>query len=277
MSTSPAIDAVAALKDVHRSTWASGDYPAVAEHIAAGPPAAALAAVAAGPGDHVLDVATGSGNAAVMAARLGLRVTGLDLVPDLLDVARSRAAAEGVEVDLVAGDAEALPFADGAFDRTVSVFGIQFAPRHQQVADELVRVTRPGGSIGLVNWTPDGLIGRVLRTIGKYVPAPPPFASPPPLWGDEGHVRALFARHDVELDFWRETNPWRFASVEEFMTFFEQAYGPMIKVRERLEAEGTWGDAREELIALLHAFNHANDGSFDAKAEYLVVSARRSA
>ena len=277
MSTSPAIDPVVALKDVHRATWASGDYAAVAEHIAAAPPAAALAAAAAGPGDHVLDVATGSGNVAVMAAQLGLRVTGLDLVPELLDVARSRAAAQGLAIDLVAGDAEALPFADGTFDRVVSVFGIQFAPRHQTVADELVRVTAPGGSIGLVNWTPDGLLGRVLRTIGKYVPKPPPFASPPPLWGDEDHVRALFARHDVDLDFWRETNPWRFESAEAFMRFFEQRYGPMIKARERLEAEGTWTDAREELLALLGAFNHATDGTFDANAEYLVVSVRRSA
>jgi SAM-dependent methyltransferase len=272
MSTAFAIDT---LKDVHRATWASGDYAAVARHIAGGPPLAALAAAAPGPGEHVLDVATGSGNVAVVAARLGLRVTGLDLVPELLDVARARAAADGLAIRLVAGDAEALPFADGAFDRVVSVFGIQFAPRHQTVADELVRVTAPGGSIGLVNWTPDGLLGRVLRTIGKYVPPPPPYASPPPAWGDEDHVRALFARHDVDLHFWRETNPWRFASVEAFVTFFEQRYGPMIKARERLEADGTWAVCREELVALCNAFNHATDGSFDANAEYLVVSARR--
>ena len=142
----------------------------------------------------MLDVATGTGNVALLAAELGAEVTGLDLVPDLLDVARSR---DDGRIAWIEGDAEALPFADASFDRVLSVFGIQFAPRHQVVADELVRVCRPGGAIGLVNWTPEGLIGRMFKILGKYMPKPPAFASPPPLWGSEEHQRSLFAAADV--------------------------------------------------------------------------------
>ena len=157
----------------------------------------------------MLDVATGTGNVALRAAELGADVTGLDLVPDLLDVARGR---DDGRVAWIEGDAEALPFDDASFDRVLSVVGIQFAPRHQVVADELVRVCRPGGAIGLVNWTPEGLIGRMFKILGKYMPKPPAFASPPPLWGSEEHQRTLFAAHDVSLSFERGVNPFVFPS-----------------------------------------------------------------
>ena len=275
MATAPPADPLTALKDAHRATWASGDYPAIAEHINATPPAAVIAAARVAPGNRVLDVATGSGNAALAAAELGAWVTGLDLVPELLDVAAKRAAAERYRINLVEGDAEALPFEDGAYDRVLSVFGIQFAPRHQQVADELVRVTVPGGRIALVNWTPDGLIGRLLKAVGRYMPPPPAFASPPPLWGDEAHVEALFAPHDVTTSYTRGTNRFAFPSAEAFMALFESRYGPLVKVREKLTAEGTWGDLRPELVELFETYNSAEDGTFEALSEYLVVTVER--
>ena len=202
-------DPVAALKLAHRATWAAGDYPAVARHIADDPVQDALTAARVRPGARVLDVATGSGNVALVAANAGAQVVGLDLVPELLDVAHSRALAAGVEIEWVHGDAEALPFADGSFDSVTSVFGVQFAPRHQTTADELVRVCRAGGTIGLVNWTPEGLIGEMFQIMGRYLPPPPAFATAPPLWGDEHHVRELFARHDVTLSFTARVEPVR--------------------------------------------------------------------
>jgi len=178
--TTIASDPVAQLKLAHRATWAAGDYPAVARHIADGPVRDALIAAHVRPAARVLDVATGSGNVALHAARKGARVSGLDLVPELLEVARSRALAEGVEIEWVEGDAEALPFADASFDSVISVFGVQFTPRHQVTADEMVRVCRPGGSIGLVNWTPEGLIGEMFQIMGRYLPPAPAVATAPP-------------------------------------------------------------------------------------------------
>ena len=274
MSTT-ASDPVAALKSVHRATWAAGDYATVAERVEDAPPAHVLAAVGIDPEHDVLDVATGSGNVALRAARTGARVTGLDLVPELLDVARRRAAEAGVELELVEGDAEDLPFPDESFDRVLSVFGIQFAPRHEVAARELVRVCRPGGAIGLVNWTPEGLIGRMFKVMSKYLPAPPEFASPPPKWGDEQHVRELFAPYGLELSFERGMNTWTFPSVDEYQTFFEERYGPTIKAKERLSAEGTWEQCRGDLRELYESMNEATDGSLKIDAEYLVVVGRR--
>jgi SAM-dependent methyltransferase len=173
-------DALTQIKDQHRAVWAAGRYADVAELIDHAAPPQLLTAVGIEPGQAVLDVATGTGNVALRAAALGAEVTGLDLVPDLLDIARSR---DDGRIAWIEGDAEALPFEDARFDRVLSVVGIQFAPRHQVVADELVRVCRPGGAIGLVNWTPEGLIGRMFKILGRYMPKPPEFASPPPLWG----------------------------------------------------------------------------------------------
>src|SRR4051794_24730614 len=161
------------LKDQHRTVWASGRYADVAETIADAPVAQLLAAIDIAPEHAVLDVATGTGNVALRVAEISPDVTRLDLVPSLLDVARERAAAAGLDVHWVEGDAEALPFGEETFDRVLSVVGTQFAPRHQIVADELVRVCRPGGAIGLVNWTPEGLVGRMFGVFAKYMPAPP--------------------------------------------------------------------------------------------------------
>jgi SAM-dependent methyltransferase len=227
-------------------------------------------------GTRVLDVAAGSGNVALFAAEARARTVGLDLVPELLDIAHSRALAAGLDIEWVHGDAEALPFSDGSFDCVTSVFGVQFAPRHQVTADELVRVCRPGGKIGLVNWTPEGLIGEMFAIMGSYLPAPPAFASAPPLWGDERHVRELFAAHDVALSFTRARNVFAFDSVDAYQTFFEERYGPTIKAQEKLAPEGRWGDCRTELRGLFDRMNTATDGSCRIEAEYAAISIARA-
>jgi ubiquinone/menaquinone biosynthesis C-methylase UbiE len=262
---------VAELKLVHRATWAAGDYAAVARHIDEVPPRDLLARMDIHPGHEVLDVATGTGNLAIRAAAAGAQVVGLDLTPELFETARERAAAAAVTVDWVEGDAEELPYEDEAFDRVVSAFGVQFAPRHEIVANELVGVTRPGGRIGLVNWTPEGLIGELFKVLGRYLPAPPAFASPPPLWGDMTHVRRLFAGNRVVLEFAKGTNPWRFESAEAWVAFMETAYGPTVKARQRLESEGRWAECRAEIIALAERRNEATDGSLHMEAEYLIT------
>ena len=272
MNTSTASDPVAQLKDQHRAVWAAG-YADVAELVADAPPSRLLALAAIEPDHTVLDVATGTGNVAIPAAELGAEVTGLDLVPGLLDIARTRDARGAVT--WIEGDAEALPFEDASFDRVLSVLGVQFAPRHQVVADELVRVCRPGGLIGLVNWMPEGLIGRMFKILGKYMPKPPEFASPPPLWGSEEHQRSLFAAHDVSLSFERGVNPFVFPSVAEYMTFFEERYGPTIKAKAKLSADGTWDACRAELRGLYEELNLATDGSLHIESEFLVTIARR--
>jgi SAM-dependent methyltransferase len=266
--------AVNDLKRTHRLTWAAGDYPAVAEQIDQTPPRDLLARAELGPGSDALDVATGTGNIALRAAAAGATVVGLDLTPELFATARRRAERLGVTIEWIEGDAEQLPFAPGSFDRVLSAFGVQFAPRHQVVADELVRVLKPGGLIALVNWTPEGLIGELFRIMGGYLPALPDYASPPPLWGDEKHVRELFHDADLQLEFTRGHNPWRFDSPEHWVAFMEIRYGPTVKARERLTANGRWADCRAELVALAERHNRSADGRLHMDAEYLVAVAR---
>lgn len=263
--------AVADLKRVHRAIWAAGDYAAVAEVIDEIPPADLLRRITIAPGQEVLDVATGTGNVALQAAAAGAHVVGLDLTPELFETARRRAGRLGVAVEWVEGDAEQLPFADERFGTVLSVFGVQFAPRHEVAAHELARVCRPGGTIGLVNWTPGGQIGELFSIMGRHMPAPPAFASPPPLWGSEEHVAELFAGSGVRLEFARGLNPWRFESAEHYVVFMETHYGPTLKARERLTAEGGWEDCREEIVAMAERHNEATDGSLLMFAEYLVT------
>jgi SAM-dependent methyltransferase len=268
--------AIADLKRAHRATWAAGDYAAVAELIDEAPPRDLLAHMDLSPELEVLDVATGTGNIAIRAAARGAQVVGLDLTPELFDTARRRAERQAVAVNWVEGDAEQLPFGDDSFDRVLSAFGVQFAPRHEIVAQELVRVLRPGGRIGLVNWTPQGHIGELFKIMGRYLPAPPDYASPPPLWGSEQHVRRLFADSPVELEFARGHNPWRFDSPEHFVRFMETQYGPTLKARERLSAEGRWEDCRAEIVEMAERRNDAGDGRLLMNAEYLVVVGRHT-
>jgi SAM-dependent methyltransferase len=266
-----AMTPLAELKKTHRATWAAGDYPAVAERIDEVPPRDLLDRIEVRPGEDVLDVATGTGNAALRAAAAGANVVGLDLTPELFATAWRRMDEWGVAVDWVEGDAEELPYEDESFDRVLSAFGVQFAPRHEIVARELAGVTRPGGRIGLVNWTPEGQIGELFKIMGRYLPPPPEFASAPPLWGSESHVRRLFSGSHVALDFARGYNPWRFETPEAWISFVETNYGPTLKARQRLEAEGTWKDCRAEMLAMARRRNEATDGSLMMRAEYLIT------
>jgi SAM-dependent methyltransferase len=262
------------LKRVHRATWAAGDYAAVSDAITDAVAPKLLERVGIDPSQEVLDVATGTGNVALRASAAGARTTALDLAPELLETARRRARELGVAVEWVEGDAEDLPFDDESFDRVLSAFGVQFVPRHDVAADELVRVCKPGGMIGLVNWTPEGQVGHLFRIMGRYLPPPPSYASPPALWGREEHVRELFRDAGVELAFERDTTPLRFDSAEHYVSFMETYYGPTLKARERLTAEGTWDDCRREIVAMMDERNEATDGSLLVPAEYLVVVGR---
>ena len=264
------------LKAAHRATWASGDYAAVADAFVLGVGQTAVASAGLEPGIEVLDVATGSGNAAIPAALAGARVTGLDLVPALLAAGAERARRAGVEIDWVEGDAEALPFPDERFDTVLSVLGVQFAPRHEVTARELVRVTRPGGTIVLACWTPAGFIGRLFKTMSPHLPKPPAGASPPPLWGDEDHVRALFAGAGVELAFESHEASFHAESPDAFVEFMADHYGPVLKARDRLAAEGRWEALRSDLVALCERANVAEDG-FRAPSEYLLTLGRKRA
>jgi SAM-dependent methyltransferase len=275
MTQDPA--AVDALKQVHRGTWAAGDYPGVATYIDEVLPRHLLERVRIEPGQDVLDVATGTGNTALRAAKAGARVIGLDLTPELFEAARRRATEWDVQVEWMQGDAEALPFEDESFDRVLSTVGVQFAPRHEVAARELARVCKPGGVIGLVNWTPSGLIGRMFGVLGRYMPKPPAFASPPPKWGDEEHVRSLFAGTGIELEFERGVNPWRFESSEALMKFWETQYGPTLKAREKLTADGQWQACRADLVAVFDELNIATDGTLHVDAEYVVIVGRKPA
>jgi ubiquinone/menaquinone biosynthesis C-methylase UbiE len=195
MSTSTSATSTAepgqALKAKHRAMWALGDYPAVATDLVASLGPVLVGACEIRPGDRVLDVAAGTGNAAIPAARAGASVVASDLTPELLEAGRRHAEQQGIPLEWRQADAEDLPFADGEFDTVMSCLGVMFAPYHQASADELVRVCRPGGTIGLLNWTPEGFIGQLFATMKPYAPPPPAGAQPPPLWGREDHVRAL--------------------------------------------------------------------------------------
>jgi SAM-dependent methyltransferase len=255
------------IRQGQRAMWSSGDYPDIARRIES---VAQLVAerADAGPGVELLDVATGSGNVALLAARAGASVTGLDLTPSLLEVAAARAQEAGVQVRLIEGDAEQLPFADDAFDRVTSCFGAIFAPRHERAAAELMRVARPGGRIVVTAWTPEGFNGRMFGLIGSYMPTPPPELRPSVLWGTEDHVRSLF--DGAEVSFERHTVTLTHDSPESWLAYNERVLGPTIMVRAALEPQGRWEELSAELLALNREVNEAQDGSFRAQAEYLL-------
>jgi SAM-dependent methyltransferase len=258
--------------DSDRATWEAGDYPEVARTIEDVSPVA-VAAAHVGAGDEVLDVATGTGNTALVAARLGARVTGLDIVPGLLEVARERAAAEGRRIDFVEGDAAALPFAAGSFDRVTSVFGAMFAADQPETAAEMLRVCRLGGAIAVTAFTARSLNGQMFATVARHHKLPPGF-KPPVLWGDEDHVRALFAGA-AGLTFELRTYPVVGASAADWVEYLSKVLGPLAQTRRALEAEGRWEAARDDLVALYSAHNEATDGTLCAPAEYLLTVVAR--
>ena len=196
-------------KRAARAMWAAGDFPEVAQRELWPLGERIVERLGIRPGERVLDVACGTGNAAIRAAEAGGRVTGLDLTPELFEAGRRLAAEAGVEVEWVEGDAEALPFGDESFDVVVSTLGVMFAPRHEVAARELVRVLRPGGRLALLNWAEDSVIARSFRATGRFLPPPPDFASPPWLWGSEDHLRSLFADSGIEPPSNAERSPFR--------------------------------------------------------------------
>lgn len=220
-----------ALKAKHAAMWASGDYPRVADEVVGSLGGRLIDALDIQPGQRVLDVAAGTGTSALPAARRGAMVTATDLTPELLAIGRHKAAAAELELGWQTADAEHLPYGDGEFDVVLSCIGVMFAPHHQQAADELIRVCRPGGTIGVLSWTPEGFIGRLFATLKPYAPPPPPGASPAPLWGHADHVHALFGDRVTDLVARQERlRVDRFASGAEFRDFFKTTYGPTISV-----------------------------------------------
>lgn len=266
-----------ALKSRHATMWALGDYPAVVTDVIAelGPTLVQAAGVRSG--DAVLDVAAGSGNVAIPAARTGADVVASDLTPELLATGEQDAAAAGVELSWEVGDAEALPYADATFDAVLSCVGVMFAPHHQTAADELVRVCRPGGTIGLISWTPSGFIGQMFATLKPYAPPPPPGAQPPPLWGDEQHVRALLGdRVESVRAETRRLEVTHFATPEELRDYFKAVYGPTIAVYKAIADDPQKVATLDAALADLGRRFARGSGSTVLDWEYLLVTARRA-
>lgn len=262
-----------ALKAKHAAMWASGDYPRVADELVGGLGTVLVEAVDVQPGQRVLDVAAGTGTSAHPAARRGAEVTATDLTPELVEIGRRTAEAEDLALTWEVADAEALPYADGTYDVVLSCIGVMFAPHHQQAADELVRTCRPGGTLGVLSWTPDGFIGQVFATMKPYAPPPPPGASPAPLWGRADHVRTLLGDRATDLVARQQTlTVDHFADGVAFRDYMKANYGPTLAVY-RFNAD----DARKvaaldaDLAALGERF--LADGAMEW--EYLLVTARR--
>lgn len=271
---SDAADFQAATK-VQQNMWANGDFAMVAHLVV--PVSEGLAeALEIVPGERVLDVACGSGNGALAAARRAFdNATGADFVPALLERARERAAAERLDVDFVEADAQDLPFGDGEFDVTMSIFGVMFAPDHQKGADEMLRVTRSGGRIGVASWCPDGGLQDFFATIVKHTGGPPPGAVPPVLWGDENHVRDLFGDSVTELRAERRKSRQAFNSAEHYIEFFRNYFGPIKTAFETVGPEGEQA-LTDDLKRVLEQLSTGGQRALVVEPEYLQVIATRA-
>ncbi len=265
------------LKAKHRAMWASGDYPSMVETflLPLGPRLVEAAGI--GSGMRVLDVAAGTGNASLPAAKAGGEVVASDLTPELLDAGRKRAEAEGLTLEWTEADAEHLPFEDESFDVVMSSIGAMFAPHHQEVADEFVRVCKPGGTIAMLNWTPEGMIGAFFRTMGPFAPPPPPGAQPPPLWGGEEHLNNLFGdrvsfgtleRDNLEITAFDHPREWG----EHFKGF----YGPTIAAFANASKNGREAELQEALDAFCDEWNLGTEDDARFEQEYLVVVGTRA-
>ena len=273
-STTEAINADRALKAKHRAMWALGDYPALAADLVSGLGPVLVEACGVGAGDRVLDVAAGSGNAAIPAALAGASVVASDLTPELFEAGREEAARRGAQLEWRQADAENLPFADGAFDTVLSCLGVMFAPHHQASADELVRVCRGDGTIGLLNWTPEGFIGQMFAAMKPYAAPPPPGAQPPPLWGSEDHVRALLGDRVTGITARRQTvRISRFADPRAFRDYFKARYGPVIAAYRGIAGDPQQVAALDNDLAGLAERHLAGGTAMDW--EYLIITARK--
>ncbi len=274
MNAETAIAVDRELENKHRTLWGLGDYGAVAAEVVAPLGPELVSAAGIGAGDRVLDIAAGTGNAAIAAARTGADVVASDLVPALLAQGQRRAAAAGVGLAWTEANAEALPFPDGEFDTVVSCIGVMFAPHHQQAADELLRVCRTGGTIAITSWTPEGFIGQMFATMKPFVTTPPPGVSPPPLWGRERHVAELLGDRVSDLAMSRRRLAVdRFADGPAFRDFFKANYGPTIAAYRGI------ADQPERVAELDSALAGLGDRALAGKTEmgweYLLLTARR--
>jgi SAM-dependent methyltransferase len=264
------------LKARHRTMWASGDYPLMVETFLLPIGQRLVDACALTPGTRVLDVAAGTGNTSLPAAATGASVTASDLTPELLEAGRHRAEAQGLELEWVQADAEWLPFEDGSFDAVISAIGVMFAPHHQAAADELVRVCRPGGTIGLLSWTPEGMLGELFRTMKPFMPPPPPGAQPPPLWGSEEHLQALMGGRvefqTLERDVLDITV---FERPHDYAEHFKAYYGPTIAARANAAREGREAEFDEALDRFCDEWNRGSGERARFEKEYLVAVGTR--
>jgi len=265
------------LKARHRAMWASGDYPSMVETwlLPLGPRLVEASGI--GPGVRVLDVAAGTGNASLPAAQAGADVTASDLTPELLEAGRQRADAAGLTLAWAEADAEHLPFEDASFDVVISAIGAMFAPHHQQTANELVRVCRPGGTIGLLSWTPEGMIGALLRTIGPFAPPPPPGAQPPPLWGSEAHLTELFG---AAVDFGTLTRDvlevTAFEQPRDFGEHFKARYGPTIAAQANARRNGREAELEAALDRFCDEWDRGTPDRARFELEYLLAVGTRA-
>jgi len=264
------------VKQRARATWAAGDYDGVVDYIwSVG--GDLVGRIGAQSGEDVLDVACGTGNATIPAAETGARTTGLDLTPELLEGARRRAADAGVEIEWVEGDAENLPFDDESFAVVLSTFGCMFAPDHAKAAAEIARVASPGGRIGIAAWTPDGGIGRFFQALSEYAPPPPPGFQPPPLWGDRDHVAGLFEGTGVEIRFEESAVHFDFESAEAAAEEYSEKFGPIVMLRNMLEPEGKWEEARAALVDYYREGEVTPGGRVQTTGEYLITLGTKGA
>jgi SAM-dependent methyltransferase len=265
------------LKARHRAMWASGNYPAMVDAFLLPLGPRLVEACGIEEGHRVLDVAAGTGNASIPAAQTGARVTASDLTPELLEAGRSRPEAAGLDINWVAADAEDLPFEDESFDVVMSSIGVMFAPHHQAAADELVRVCRPGGTLGLLSWTPEGMLGALFATMKAFAPPPPPGASPPPLWGSEEHLQDLVGGRvefrSLERDVLEIT---AFENARDYGEHFKSYYGPTIAARANAERNGRAADFDAALDAFCDHWNQAPaDEPARFEKEYLLAVGTR--
>ncbi|HXV53129.1 MAG TPA: methyltransferase domain-containing protein [Solirubrobacterales bacterium] len=252
-----------------RATWAAGDFDAIAERIW-GVGEDLVSRVGVNKGDRVLDVACGTGNAAIPAAAAGGEVTGLDITPELFEDARRRAGDAGVELELVEGDAQDMPFEDQSFDVVVSTFGCMFAPDHKRAAGEIARVLKPGGRMGVAAWNPAGAIGQFFATIAKHAPPPPEGFQPPPLWGVRDHVTEIFEATTIEPSFTDTSVHWRFDSVAEMVDEYGTKFGPIVVLRSTLDQTG-WEALESDLTAVFEELTYGEDDGVAFDGDYLIT------
>ena len=274
-----ATDAGRELKAATRAAWALGDYHRFAKETIWELGEVLVRACGIAAGQRVLDVAAGTGNTAIRAAEAGAEVVASDLTPENFEAGRREAEAHGVELEWVEADAEALPFADGEFDVVTSSFGAIFAPDHQAVADEMLRVCRPGGTIGMLNFTPEGLISDFFGALAPYMPPPPPGALPPPMWGSEEHLRELFGGRVESLEMTRRHYVETAASPHDYRELFKRTFGPVVGIYASLADEPERAAAldRDFLEFATRTNSGSPEGPAEYRYEYLLVVARKRA